>query len=838
MKNVLGIIFTAVLANSICPFGVAANESDTLRHEKQIHQNQQSPLTLWYLQPAESHGSANAWMEYYLPIGNGHIGAMVAGGTAHDVVQFSEKTFWQGSSTELGAFQNLGYLVTEDMEGRDAHVTDYHFSLDLSTAVAETAWTRTDGVRVHRQYLCSWPARCLAVHTEASETGTINQHIRIEGTHGEKVMYADGMAVMRSPMQTVTAAIVLLVSANNGARITTTAEDIVVTRATELTLILSVVTDYDPESATYVSGTDRLPARALSTARTAQALGWERLKKEHIADHETLMGRMSLTLDDASCIKPTDELVLNAGKATDAEKRALQQLYFAYGRYLLIASSRDGAVPANLQGIWCNRNDPPWNSNFTTDINLQMNYWHAESTYLSETAMPLLDFIYEGAIGHSYWQQFARNMTGATQGWLCSWALNPYGYTYPWKSGNRYCAAQAWLCWHLWQHYLYTQDADFLRQRALPVMLGAVDFWMQQLKTDPQDGMYVCPGEWSPEQGPEDDGTAHTQQCVWNLFDCTLRAMDVVGEAAAPLTNARLTAIRAVFAKLDKGLHTEEYTGAYGQQVNGVRQGALLLREWKHFPYTSAKERQHRHVSHLMCLYPFDMLGDDQKLRTAARNTMLLRGERNTGWSMAWKLCLWARMGDGERAYSVLDGALKHALTYNISTIPENAGIYCNLLCAHPPFQIDGNMGTTAGMAEMLLQSHGGVLRLLPALPQAWRKGGRVRGLRAEGGFEVDLRWSGEDYEAVIHSVAGQTCRIQTPDGMRTFDTVVGGEYTITSGTDASVRSTQMADARPAQSDASHSKKSSKSKCYDLMGRRLTVPPAKGIYISIAPASL
>ena len=773
------------------------------------------PLTLWYLQPADAHKSKNAWMEYYLPLGNGHIGAMLSGGVEHDTLQVSETTFWQGSSTNLGAYQNLGYLSIDDICGQAVDARDYHFSLDLKTAVAETEWTRTDGVQVRREYFCSWPARCLVIHTEASEAGTLRQRIRFAGTHGETVSYAADGAIMKSRLETVSAVTLVRVFGDSGAEILSSDSCIEVTDATEYTIVLTVATDYDPTSETYVSGTESLQTNATSRLDAAQGAGWERLKAEHIEDYGALFSRMAFMLDDASYDSPTDELVLNAETASGAEKRFLQQLYFAYGRYLLIASSRDGAVPANLQGIWCNRNDPPWNSNYTADVNMQMNYWHVETTNLSECALPLMDFLCVNAVEHPHWQQFAHSMTATTQGWLCSWAMNPFGYCYPWKPENQYCAAQAWLCWHLWQHYLYTLDKDFLREKALPVMLGAVEFWLQQLVTDPKDDLYVCPKEWSPEQGPVDNGTAHTQQSVWNLFDITLKALDIVGECSMFNNQCSMASIRTVFNKLDKGLHTEEYTGAYGEEVNGVRTGDLILREWKNYPYTRAKERQHRHVSHLMCLYPFDMLYGDETLTEAVRNSMLLRGERNTGWSMAWKLCLWARMCDAERAYSVLAGALKHARTYNVSTDPKNAGIYCNLLSAHPPFQFDGNMGTAAGIAEMLLQSHGGVLRLLPALPEEWREGGTVFGLRAEGGFEVDLSWSGDYYEAVIRSLAGQPCRIQTPDGVKVFNTVAGETYTIANGTGIPDLAQQPASPQILNS------KTIDGTCFDLSGRRV-----------------
>lgn len=757
-------------------------------------------------------------MDYYLPLGNGYIGAMVSGDVAHDVVQVSESTFWTGSSTELGAFQNLGYLYLDDMEG-EKPFSDYHFALDLTTAVAEAAWRREDGVELRREYLCSWPHRCLAIHEEASVTGAINRRITFMGTHDEEVSYVNGSAAMRSPLQTVTAMTMVTVLADDGAHIRTTKEGIEVVQASELTIILVALTDYDTGAATYVNGTGALSTRVRSLSKIVRTLGWNRIRKAHVADYAALFSRSSFTLYGAAADVPTDELVRDVETSPSSKQLALQQLFFAYGRYLLIASSRDGGVPANLQGIWCNRNDPPWNSNYTADINLQMNYWPAECTNLSTCAMPLLDFIYEGVVGHGYWHTFARTMTGATEGWLCSWALNPYGYSYPWKADNQYCAVPAWLCWHLWQHYRYTLDEAFLRECALPVMLRAVDFWMERLVRDTADGSWVCPGEWSPEQGPFDNGTAHTQQCVWNLFDCTLRAVDVVGEENAGLTNARLTDIRRVFNDLDNGMHMELYTGAYGEEVNGVRRGDPLLREWKHYPYTQARERQHRHLSHLMCLYPFNMVAEDESLREAVRNSMLLRGERNTGWSMAWKMALWARMGDGNRVYDILTGALRHAPTYQVSTDPKNAGIYYNLFSAHPPFQIDGNFGSTAAIAEMLLQSQDGVLRILPALPDAWRGGGEVRGLCAEGGFAVDMQWKGDDCEFTIRSLAGQTCRIQTAEGIRCFDTEAGESYFFSSHTDGFCGLAAL-DKPSSPSAGGRMSKIEFLKHYDLLGRR------------------
>ena len=795
--------------------------------------------TLWYLQPAVQRDSKNSWMEYYLPLGNGHLGAMLSGGIDKDVIQLNEKTLWEGSDTEYGNYQNLGYLYIEDLSPSD--VTDYHFALNLATAVAETEWSKTGkGGHIRREYLCSWPARCLVIHQTATQPTGFQQRIRLEGTHGETVSYSGNRITMQTSLISITASTVVQVMVNQGAVIQATEDGLMVSNAREMTVVLTAETNYQFEVTGYVNRSYDTMKAAQQRIASATAYGWKTLCDEHIRDYQQLFQRVTFSLDNARCNRPTDELVMEAESATADERCFLQQLFFYYGRYLQIATSRDGALPSNLQGIWCNTNTPPWHCAIVSDINVEMNYWAAEPTNLAETAAPLLNYIYTGAMEQSFWHDYARKMTGITQGWLCSFICTPLGHCDPWYPNHICCATPAWFCWHLWQHYVYSQDRDFLRTRALPVMLGAIDFWMERLVRDKVDGLWVAPGEWSPEQGPLDDGTAHTQQCVWNLFDFTLKAIDIIGLQKAGINNDRLIAIRRKFAELDNGLHTETYTGAYGTEVNGIRRGDLLLREWKHYPYTKATEQQHRHVSHLLCLYPFNMLNNKAELTEAVRNSMLLRGERNTGWSMAWKLCLWARMGEGERCHDILRSALKHARTYNISTDPKNSGIYCNLFSAHPPFQIDGNLGTTAGITEMLLQSQGETLRLLPALPDAWSAGGSITGLRAEGGFQVDIQWDDNTIEATIHSLAGNDCSIIIPEDKQmevldaegqpltdareasellSFHTTAASTYTVIFNSSNGIGDTSMM----AQKHQDY--------YYDLIGRRLSRRPHKGLYI-------
>ena len=798
-------------------------------------------LSLWYQQAPSARNVSNAWMEYGLPIGNGHLGGMVMGGIVTAEVQLNEKTFWTGSPQAKGNYQNLGYLRMETLwGGQKEEDTDYLIMLDLDEAVVTERWT-AGSTGFQREYLTSYPDDCMMIRLSATKAGALNQRISLRGTHGEQPVYSDSIGEMGSTPDMVSAAVTFKVTTTDGT-VSAVSNGIEVRGASEIVIILSASTDYDPVSATYLTTPSGL--NVLKEQQRTRVVGlesnWTHLIDRHLDDYQSLYGRMAFELTDAEPKVPTDSLVMryNNSTASEAEQRYLEQLYFAYARYLLIASSRGVALPANLQGIWNNSNTPPWSSDIHANINVQMNYWPAEVANMGETIKPFLDWIYNSAIVQPQWRECAQRFE--CDGILSFVGLNIFNFQKIPKSGEMYCAAPAWLCWHLWQHYLYTCDEDFLRERALPVMLACIDFWLKRLVRDKNDGLWVCPKEWSPEQGPLDDGTAHTQQCVWMLFNMTLKALDIVGRQAAGVTNEHADHIAEVFSELDNGLHTEIYDGTYGNYINGVSKGDVLLREWKNYATTSAAtERQHRHVSHLMCLYPFSTVTPGHELMPAVINSMLLRGERNTGWAMAWKMNLWARARRADMAYTVLRGALNHAKTYNVSTDPKNAGIYYNLLDAHPPFQIDGNFGVCAGIAEMLMQSYGDTIRLLPSLPKQWSHEGKVHGMRAEGGFELDFQCQDAKVtQLTLRSLAGRDCHLQLPlqedvaiidnatdgivasssaiDGCLEFSTEVENEYKLIPYSGTGIENLSVSTGTKESQSSSHT-------YYDLFGRQIVL---------------
>lgn len=723
-----------------------------------------SPLTLWYTQPATTTSAGDKWMEYSLPAGNGQFGASIFGGVYKDEIQFNEKTLWSGRSTdngvEYGDYENFGSVFVENLSdefgfGSTKAVKNYVRGLDLQNSTAFVSFMNPDETALYtREYIASYPDGVVAAHYMSSEGGSLNLRFTLaSGKPGIRAAttYADGEATFSGKLETVSYNARFKVVPIGGT-IETTAEGITVRGAAEVLLILAGATDFDAYKSTYVSNTSGLAAKVKGLVDAAAGKTWENLYNAHLLDYKSYFDRCGFQLEGAENTLPTDDLIRQyANRSTGMEPYALflEQLYFAYGRYLEISSSRGVDLPSNLQGIWNNSSEPAWNGDIHSNINVQMNYWPAEPTNLSEMHMPFLNYITNMATNHSEWKKYAKD-AGQTRGWTCYTENNIFGGVGSFL--HSYVIANAWYCTHLWQHYRYTLDKEFLKN-AFPTMLSASQFWMDRLRLD-TDGTYVCPNEYSPEHGPTENGVAHAQQLVYELFDNTLKAIGILGEDAV-ISEADLTKLNDRFSKLDRGLATEKYTGQWGASVNGIKTGTTILREWKKSNYTVG-QNGHRHMSHLMCIYPFSQVTPGNEYFDAAVNSMKLRGDASTGWSMGWKINLWARVLDGNHAHDILELALRH---HSVG----GGGVYYNLYDAHTPFQIDGNFGACAGIAEMLMQSHTDTIQILPALPDVWKKG-NISGLKAVGDFTVDIAWANNKAQKVtVTSNLGQPCFVKCP---------------------------------------------------------------------------
>ncbi|MBX3252689.1 MAG: glycoside hydrolase family 95 protein [Chitinophagaceae bacterium] len=774
---------------------------------------------LWYDEPAGASvkDNPNGWVDdaewlKALPVGNGFIGAMVFGDVNKERLQLNEKTLWSGSPDDnnnpeaakyipqirellyagkykeataltnktqvckgagsghgnganvpFGCFQTLGDLWFDF--GKKTPYSNYYRELDLIKGIALTKYLQ-DGVNYTREVFASYPDNALVIRFTADKPAALSFSLSLDRpekfattTDGKRLIMSGVLANGKGGdgMRYKVYAIPML----TGGRLSAHGNQLKITGANAVTILVTAATNHRLHYPDYTD--ENFETRLNAITKKTVSKSFALLRQKHVQDFSSFMLRNTLQLGDADITQiPTNKL-LEKNHSTKNEQ-ALYALYYQYGRYLLLSSSRKGSLPANLQGIWANKIQTPWNGDYHTDINVQMNYWPAEVTNLSDCHLQLADLVHSLVKPGTKTAKVQYNMNG----WCLHPITNVWGYTSPGERAGwgMHVGATAWFCQHLWEHYAFTRDKAFLQQ-SWPVLKEACRFYFDWLVKDPVSGKWVSGPAVSPENSfiaPDGStaqismGPSHDQQVVYDLFSNTLRAAKILGSG----DKAFLDSLQQVSSQLAR-----PSIGSDGR-----------LMEWmQEFKET---EPRHRHVSHLFALFPGNEISfyKTPALAAAAKKSLEARGDGGNGWSLAWKIAFWARLHNGDSSLKLLNNLLRP--TTMIEKGHDNlGGSYYNLFDACPPFQIDGNFGATAGIAEMLLQSHEDFIELLPALPAAWKEG-EVKGLCSRGGFIIDMKWENSRIvAAALTSKKGGPCEVKYGEKQARLQTKAGQHYDL-----------------------------------------------------------